>query len=330
MLAVMSLFAFSCKRKHHVDPIAPDIYIAAYEYTDVNKTAKYWKNGQPTELMSNNNGITATSVSAAGRDVHVVGWDADNNYVASGKYWKNGILQSFSGTYSASVLSKVLVVANNVYIAGTGTNSDGYYAMYWKNGVPVVLKNSYGGWARDMVIVNGDVYVAGNAASAGGALSAAKYWKNGIDVQLSTGSEQHIVTGIAVSNDDVHVVGMMGGFREVAKYWKNGVETILSPLSYHSSAEDIAISGSDVYIVGRINDSMGYSMAQIWKNGIATILPEGTSATGIAVVGNDIYVSGTGLNGVTSVAKYWKNGVPVNLSNGEHNVFATSIFVTAP
>lgn len=331
VMAVVGLLAFSCNLQDHVIPTTPDVYVAGYEHTNTNKTAKYWKNGTVVDLMSNNNGIVATSIAASGGDVHVVGWDGDSSLSAQGKYWKNGVLQTFSGLYSPSFLSKVLLSGSDVYVAGSGGDTGGHYAMYWKNGAPVNLDNSLGGWARDMAIVNGDVYVTGNASAGPGELAVAMYWKNGASVQLSSGTEQQYPNGIAVSGSDVHVVGTMNGIsRTIAKYWKNGVETILSPSAYHSSAEDIAVLGNDVYIVGRTGDNLGNFVAKVWKNGVETTLPGGVGASGITIVGNDIYVSGTGLNGVNGIAKYWKNGVPVNLINGASNTFTTSIFVTAP
>lgn len=331
VLAFVGLFAFSCSFQDHVIPTTPDVYVAGYEHTDANKTAKYWKNGNVVDLLSNNNVITATSIAASGGDVHVVGWDADSSFLARSKYWKNGALQTLLGQYSASVLSKVLLSGSDVYVAGSGLDSSGHYAMYWKNGLPVNLNNSLNGWARDMAIVDGDVYVTGNASSGPGELAVAKYWKNGVSVQLTSGSEQHYPNGIAVSGDDVHVVGTMNGLHaSTAKYWKNGLETILSPTSFDSAADDIALLGNDVYIVGSVGDNLGYYTATIWKNGVETALPGGVAATGITIVGNDIYVSGNGLNGGASVAKYWKNGVPVDLTNGALNTIATSIFVTAP
>ncbi|MCE7072188.1 hypothetical protein LZG74_17870 [Dyadobacter sp. CY327] len=331
VLGAAGLFTFSCNLQDHVIPTTPDVYVAGYQYGENNNTARYWRNGQAVDLMSNNNGIVATSIAASGADVHVVGWDGDSTLTAHARYWKNGALQSLSGQYAPSVLSKVLLSGGDVYVAGSGADAGGYYALYWKNGVPVSLNNSYSGWARDMAIANGDVYVTGTASNGAGANTVAKYWKNGVDVDLTNGTEQTFPSGIAVSGTDVHVVGTTGGkYRTVAKYWKNGVETVLSPSSYHSNAEDVAVAGNDVYIVGNVGDSLNHYTANIWKNGIATPLPGGVAATGITIIGNDIYVSGAGLNGVTSIAKYWKNGAPIELSDGTKNATTTSIFVAAP
>ncbi|MGN7890425.1 hypothetical protein [Dyadobacter sp. 22481] len=332
VLAV-GLFSFSCSLQDHVIPATPDVYVTGYSHTNADKIARYWKNGEAVDLLSNINGAAATSIAASGGDVYVVGWDADNSSSSRAKYWKNGVLQTLSGPYTATVLSKVLLSGSDVYVAGSGANQSGYYAMYWKNGAPVVLNDSRDGWARDMAIDNGDIYVTGNASGGPGELAVAKYWKNGASVQLTSGPEQQYPNGIAVSGSDVHVVGTQNGdgtHGTIAKYWKNGVETILSPASYHSNANDIAVVGSDVYIVGNVAGKDNYYTAKIWKNGIASTLPGGVEASGITIVGSDIYVSGTGLNGLTNVAKYWKNGVPVDLTNGMLNNITTSIFVVNP
>jgi hypothetical protein len=57
-------------------------------------------------------------------------------------------------------------------------------------------------------------------------------------------------------------------------------------------------------------------------------LPDAKSCA-ITVMNNDIYVCGYEYesNGSKYVAKYWKNGSMVNLSNGTHDAYGISIFV---
>lgn len=334
VVVAAGFLTFACSLQDHVVPATPDVYVAGYSSSRNGQTARYWKNGQVVDLLSNPHAALATSIAVSGGDVYVAGWDTDASFASRAKFWKNGVTQSLSGPYTASVLSKVLLSGGDVYVAGSGGNDSGYYAIYWKNGSPVVMDDSPNGWARDMAIVNGDVYVTGNASGSQPDEGAvAKYWKNGSSVQLTSGPKQVYPNGIAVSGNDVHVVGTANGdsiSRGGARYWKNGVESDLSPSTYYSSAEDVAVLGNDVYIVGNVGDEQAFFTAVIWKNGVPTPLPGGVSASAITIVGNDIYVSGTGLNGFTSVAKYWKNGVPVNLTDGMLSNFTTSIFVVTP
>jgi hypothetical protein len=79
--------------------------------------------------------------------------------------------------------------------------------------------------------------------------------------------------------------------------------------------------------------------AVVWKNGIADTLDQGVIRS-IFVNGNDIDAAGwkrTPLNvinntfegGGIAIATYWKNGVPVVLSDTSHNSYVRSIFVAS-
>lgn len=90
----------------------------------------------------------------------------------------------------------------------------------------------------------------------------------------------------------------------------------------------------DVYVVGAVN-----GQAVVWKNSDpATPLTGGVEATGIVVVGTDVYICGRGFHSTTfnNVAMYWKNGVQTVLSDGTNDVrpngiavYGSDVYVTA-
>jgi hypothetical protein len=91
----------------------------------------------------------------------------------------------------------------------------------------------------------------------------------------------------------------------------------------------------DIYVAGNEYTSLvgGFSVAKVWKNGIATNLTNGltdASANSVFVSGSDVYVAGYENNvaGTSTIAKLWKNGVGINLSLGNNFARANSVFVS--
>ncbi|MGA1983297.1 MAG: hypothetical protein ABSG84_12630 [Acidobacteriaceae bacterium] len=189
-----------------------------------------------------------------------------------------------------------------------------------------------------------DVYLAGFEQGTGNAI--AMVWKNGVGTQLTDPTHGAIALGIAVSGSDVYVVGndSAPGEHQIAVIWKNGVETALTDGTKDGYASGISISGTDVYVSGsEIGfDASGnpYFAAEYWKNGAATILSNslaGEMTNAIFVSGSDVYVAGyqnvttqTGPSSyfTTQVVFYWKNGVPIQLTNGITPAVPFSIFVS--
>jgi hypothetical protein len=87
----------------------------------------------------------------------------------------------------------------------------------------------------------------------------------------------------------------------------------------------------DVYVVGSEYNAADNWVACYWKNGVKTVLSEGTSlaeACAIAVSGSDVYVAGHEDNAAGRVACYWKNGVKTALSDGTSSVGEVDIAVS--
>lgn len=271
-----------------------DMYVSGNQASGTNEDAKFWKNGVPTTIGVGNPYMFTNDIFVSGTDVYIVG----NQFVS------NGVNSTWS-------------------------------VMLWKNGVPTVLMTSLNNAAdATSVFVSGtDVYVAGYVFTTGGG-GIAKFWKNGVATDLTSGALLSKALSIYVSGTDVYVAGVesvpvIGG---IAKYWKNGVATSLS--TGFGEAEGIFVSGNDVYVCGYEQSPTGYSAATLWKNGVATHLTTGLPREGYAhdvfVSGNDVYVAGEEFNSTTpstSVAKTWKNGVVTNLTNGTTAANAQAIMV---
>ena len=122
-------------------------------------------------------------------------------------------------------------------------------------------------------------------------------------------------------NPDIYVAGSYNDFTDLgdAAYWKNDSLTILKNGSYSSDGSAIAVNGSDIYVSGTSNGQPCY-----WKNGLFVSLGSSGYTTGIGIIGQDVYVSGSNSPGK---AVYWKNGIPVALSPDSGTVNANNLAV---
>jgi hypothetical protein len=121
---------------------------------------------------------------------------------------------------------------------------------------------------------------------------------------------------------DVYVAGFENG---VAVYWKNG-QAVPLPSNGIAYASSIFVVGNDVYVAGAELGSQNVAVrAMYWKNGQPFYLtgPTLAEANAITVSGNDVYVAGKEFG----VAKYWKNGQAVALTNGQFDAEARDILV---
>ncbi len=246
------------------------------------------------------------------------------------------------------VTPSIIYGGSGVYVAGQTTDpkTGNPVAAYWKNGIPVLLTNgATGGWAQSIFVSGPDVYVAGGENDKN-YFPIEKYWKNGVPFTLTNCVD---ISSLFVLGSDVYVAGLAyskGSFAS-ATYWKNGIPVYLSDGTKYEYASSIVVSGSDVYVAGRENNfySIGnttnnITIAKYWKNDFPFNLTDGThyaDAVSIAVSGSDVYVAGYEYNGdippppassVFTVAKYWKNGVAVDLSDGTSSAYSNSIAVS--
>lgn len=176
-----------------------------------------------------------------------------------------------------------------------------------------------------------DVYVAGSEGVNNN--SKVLYWKNGQSFSLPSPTHEFAyigATGIAVSGGDVHVIGsgyLKSGIQGFGTYWKNGVIANVLPGNIPVSFDDITVVGDDVYIAGAVYDPFSIHLPAYWKNGISVIGNETAlgTMTGISVSGGDVHTCGFTQNQIGPVAKYWRNGTEINLSNSKNITNAVAI-----
>lgn len=290
----------------------------------------------------------AKSSWTAGSDIYIVGSDNDGHAV----YWKNGqkkVLASKGVGYGITVVGSDVYVGGVVYTA-VGNNT---VAAYWKNGTETDLGPATGAsWSFQPVVQGPDVYVPGYVLEAGAGEIHPVYWKNSQQVLVESVPRGE-VTGMAVSDTDIYVIGTTFDYRtDTAHLWKNGVRVLDISASNGSGFGQVLVAGSEVYVAGFQGyyvygkqsvvlpsaggvrgmfvaspdiyatgwwlDSVNHPHPGYWKNGVLTVLPgypSGgyTQSFGIAVAGSDLYVVGMADVGTASAGIYWKNGVEDSL-----------------
>ncbi len=322
-----------------------DVYVAGFVDGQNNKAA-YWKNGVITKLTDSPSFAIARGVAVQGGDVYVAGTVTSfalstNNAV----YWKNGVANTLADISNNSQAWGIAFQGNDLYVVGGIFSNNSFHATFWKNGTANTLP---GGIVANAIAVNGaDVYIAGSAGDPNNSVAA--YWKNGVATMLIGGFSANT---IAINGNDVYVGGTT--VSGAAVYWKNGAPTMLTndavanKIGY--SVYSIATNGTDVFVAGgtdynngntAIYDHGNGSVATLWKNTVPQMpsVPTNTPAnplnnivTAICLHGNDVYMASQVINNSTQQFEsyYWKNGVPVQLSNGGTNgAFANSITVVA-
>jgi hypothetical protein len=275
--------------------VAPDVYVAGWELNSSGvRVAMVWKNGVGSSLTNGSSAATANSVTVSGVDVYVGGAELDgSNGNSVAMLWKNGVATAFTdGTLNAGV-GEVVVSGTDVYVTGgwSGYDAQSNYVDvqgYWKNGVFTPLltatnQGQKGAGAIGPIVVQGvDVYVAG------------------VEYQTTTTGP-----GTAVS-------------MPVAMYWKNGTPATLTDGLTLASVTSMAVVGTDVYVAGGHCFTLNPDClnAAYWKNGVETMLSsaQASVASGIAVVGTNVYASGNTSTSGGVLAQSWTNGTPTTLT----------------
>lgn len=318
----------------------PDVFVAGSQNNSATALATYWKNGTPVTVSTNESALNAICVKA--EDIYVAGWERINNLQLA-NYWKNGTKNTL-GT-GASAANTIAVNGSDVYAGGWEVVNGFDIPRYWTNGAgisvnvtdPVISQVVLGNGSCNGIFISGSsAYSVGSYRNSQGRFSPWETTNGIIPANTIPNNDKHcFANAVFVSGTDKYVAGNQNNPTTglaMATIWKNGVVTNLTTGNNSVGvATAVFVVGSDVYVAGYEQENYsgaGPTYAKYWKNGAPVKLSTASSsATGISVFDNDIYVSGWESNGTTNVAKYWKNGTAVTLGNGTFQSAGNAVLV---
>lgn len=313
----------------------PDIFVSGTQNTGAFEIATYWKNGNPVTLSTNQSFLS--SIYIDGSDVYGAGYERINN-IKLAKYWKNGIKTTVGVNESA--VNSITVNGNNVYLGGWEIINGFDLPRIWKNGIGTSI-NFTDPLVSQVVLGNGacnGIYSSGSNVYATGS-ARLQAWECTNVVTPATlvpnNNKQCFAYAVFVNEKDKYIGGHINNATTglaMATVWKNGVATPLTSGQVSVAVVSaLFVAGSDVYAAGYEQEDYyhgGATFAKYWKNGVAVKLSNVASkATGIAVFGDDVYVSGWESTSTGNVAKYWKNGTSIKLGKDILSSEASAIIV---
>jgi len=318
----------------------PDVFVAGSQDNGAHPLATYWKNSTAVKLSTEESALSSIFIN--GNDVYAAGWERTNNLQLA-NYWKNSIKTTL-GT-NASAANTIAVNGNDVHVGGWEIINGFDLPRYWKNGAgitinvndPIISQVVTGNGACTGLYIKADnVYAVGSYRNSQGRFSPWEFTNGITPANTIPNNDKHcFASAVFVNGNDKYVAGNQNNATvglAMATIWKNGVATTLTAgTASVGVATAVFLAGTDVYVAGYEQEDYfggGPTFAKYWKNGVPIKLSTvSSSATGIAVFGNDVYVSGWENNGSYNIAKYWKNGVPVNLGNAVLNSSGNAIVV---
>lgn len=314
--SILMLILYSCHKEHQAigSDGAVDVYVygslwhGSSAVTPTSGNAVYYKNGTQVILYAGGNGdlstyvLTVNSLAVSGGTVYAGGSSTHNISYPNSSSPALPSTTPIGPVYWINGVAHVLPVTNTLspIILGVAANSQNFYALY--QGPPFTSPIKLGG-----IAINGSI----------------KYEYND---QLS---------GLLLSGTDLYAYGStFGGGHAI--YYKNN-QPVMFQLPANTAVAVIngmCISGHDVYACGFL--VIGSSALPVyWKNGQLTILTPGNNsqATGIAVQGTNIYVSGYQVtnvddSGLTKQAVLWKNGVMTELNPPGPDSYTNGVVVS--
>jgi len=223
-------------------------------------------------------GTITPPVPTDGRVVYLVGadWDGVNGILTVWKNREKQILQNNytnASNYDYTKIESLFASNNKVYVLGYVNfyGNTPQVQCLWVDGVPQKLDMDE---ASSVFVSGNDVYVAGSydAGTLVPGTNDRKWnaciWKNGVRQDLNTGRGSSNALSVAVSGNDVYVVGdndANAQLRGGAALWKNGVLQNLKDAD-DTEVYAVFVFGDDVYVGGSGKNDK-YLQSIVWKNG---------------------------------------------------------------
>jgi hypothetical protein len=262
---------------------APTIYVVGQEFKNSKLNAKLWINGSvssitDTQILFSSAG--ANNVYVVGDDIYIAGFQRDDLYHQTAKFWKNGIPTALTDGKNNAYANSIYIDGRDIYVAGRESNGSKFIAKLWKNGIATNLTSGVEDATADGFYTFGsEIYVSGFNEK-----FQSCYWKDGVETVLPKGAKSVVAQSeFSDGINKYHSGTQRIGSQYIIKVWKNleVIDTLIIS-NYGSYPAKTFVRGSDIYVVGEISNGSN-TKAVIWKNGVETVLPEGTSATSIFV-----------------------------------------------
>lgn len=252
-------------------------------------------------------------------------YDIGSDSVAA-TVWKDGsVLYANAKEDAFSMALGLCVDGEDVYSCGMVEDGVSIYSVVWKNGEQIlsvdmeseILSGHVVDGFMDVAVAGGDVYAITWLYITGSEYKIIPLlFKNNQPSLFDTKSNDAVVNSLDGVGNDLYAAGSVDvNGMVVPAVWKNGVITHLElpQGAVEGEAYSVSVCGKDVYVMGEIytltNDN---SLPCVWKNGKPVQLNSDsqldTYATGVAVKGDDVYVSGIASSRDEEFAVLWHNG----------------------
>lgn len=250
--------------------------------------------------------------------------------------WQDGNRTTISELNQETYIQDIKIQGDDVYVLfkekalGFGNT---YPAKLWKNGQITTL-TELGSNPQNLrlFLANGKKYISYYEFQSQGN-DIVKFWVDGQVTNITDGSNDAGTNAIFVNNNDIFIVGYeIINNIAVGTVWKNGAAIRITNGVLNTYLRDVFIANNAIYVTGSENGRCKYWKKNLSDNSLIaeySLSQDNFDGVGrsIVVKENDVYVAGDQWNGNVRVAKLWKNGGEIQLSDINSRNFVTDLVV---